>query len=75
MPSNLARKKGKKNRNHGQNLRKVQRSRWGSYEAIFAASRRRKLARMESRARRLARLKEKRNARHIQSPATPDGGC
>lgn len=69
MSSNIARKKGKKNRNHGQNLRKVQRSRWGSYEAIFAASRRRKLARMEARKVRLAWLKTKRDARRIQSAA------
>lgn len=62
MPSNIARKKGKKNRNHGQNLRKVQRSRWGSYEAIFARSRERKLKRMEARERRLARRREKREA-------------
>lgn len=60
MPSNLARKKGKKNRNHGQNLRKVQRSHWGSYESIFAACRERKLKRMEACAKRLAKRREKR---------------
>lgn len=48
-------KKGKKNRKFGRGLRKVQRSRFGSYAALFADCERRKQRRMATRRARLAR--------------------
>ena len=48
-------KGGKKNRKPGRGTRKVQKSRFGSYAALFARSKERKLQRMISRAARLAR--------------------
>lgn len=65
-------KKGKKNRKHGRGLRKVQRSRFGSYAALFAASRERKLKRIESRKRRLARRRARRSGSH--GPLNREGG-
>lgn len=64
--SNLARKKGKKNRKHGRGVRKAQRSRFGSYAGIIAHSQAKKHARMEARERRLARRKLKRDLRAIE---------
>ena len=48
-------KKSKKNRKHGRGTRKVQRSRFGSYENLFKVSEERKHCRMESRKARFAR--------------------
>lgn len=55
-------KKSKKNRKHGRGIRKVQRSRFGSYAALFAASRERKLKRIVSRAARLLRRAQKKSS-------------
>lgn len=53
-------KKSKKNRKHGRGLRKMQRSRFGSYEAWFKKAEERKLQRMETRR---ARFERRRKAR------------
>jgi len=53
-------KKGKKCRKHGRGVRKVIKSRFGSYAALFAASENRKHQRMVTRAARLARRAAKR---------------
>ena len=53
-------KKSKKGRKHGRGTRKVQKSRFGSYAALFEVSKKRKLQRMISRAARLARRAAKR---------------
>lgn len=42
-------KGGKKNRKHGRGQDKVKRSRWGSYAAIFTASKERKQERLSAR--------------------------
>lgn len=63
MPSNIARKKGKKNRKHGKGVRKAEHSRFGSYAGIFAHSQKMKEARMVARERRLARCAAKRAAK------------
>lgn len=57
------RKKGKKNRKHGRGVRKVERSRFKSYANLFAHVQEKKRKRMEARARRFARLKNKRAER------------
>ncbi len=53
-------KKSKKDRKHGRGTRKVQKSRFGSYAAMFEVSKKRKLQRAVSRAARLARRAAKR---------------
>ena len=55
-------KKGKKCRKYGRGLRKVQKSRFGSYAAMFAICAERKLQRMASRKARLARRAAKKLA-------------
>ena len=55
-------KKSKKGRKHGRGTRKVQRSKYGSYAAMFAVCAERKLQRMISREARLARRRAKREA-------------
>ena len=52
-------KKTKKGRKHGRGLRKIQKSRFGSYAGWFAYSRERKLQRMLTREARLARRRAK----------------
>ena len=59
-------KGGKKNRKFGRGIRKVQRSRFGSYANIFKMSEERKHCRMESRKARFAR----RAAKEMQSECT-----
>ena len=55
-------KKGKKCRKYGRGLRKVQKSRFDSYAAMFAVCAERKLQRMASRKIRLARRAAKKLA-------------
>ena len=64
-------KGGKKNRKHGRGVRKVQKSRFGSYEVLFKVSEERKRQRMISRAARLARRRDKKLSgigRALQAP-------
>src|SRR5271154_2631177 len=69
MPSNIARKKGRKNRKHGRGVSKAEHSRFGSYAGIFAHSQKMKENRALARERRFARRKEKRAAKN--GPAFP----
>ena len=55
-------KKSRKDRKHGRGIRKVQKSRFGSYAGLFAASAERKRLRMISREARLARRRAKKLA-------------
>ena len=55
-------KKSKKGRKHGRGVRKVTKSRFGSYAGLFAASAERKRLRMISREARFARRRAKREA-------------
>lgn len=55
-------KKTKKGRKHGRGTRKVQKSKYGSYAAMFAVCAERKLQRMISREARFARRRAKRKS-------------
>jgi len=59
-------KGSKKCRKHGRGVRKIQKSRFGSYAALFANCAERKLQRMMTREARLARRRAKREAQQAE---------